>query len=505
MDASTAGERFNKLDALRTGILSRSEKYARWTIPKIFPEANYNQNTTALVHDFQALGAQCVNFLANRLMMTLFAPSRPFFRLGANKELRKQMAEAGVQDSQFDNQLAAAEKEAASELDKRSIRARMYDLLKHLIIVGNALMVMGKDNIRVLSLRNYVVKRNADGEVMELVIKEKVHKDSLEVKVRALCENSPTFKPDADGMVCHYRWVRLRNGSYYDEQWVDEFRLPPEFTSKYTAQRLPYRAVTWDLASGQDYGTGLVEDFAGDFAALSTLSKATIQAAVLASEYRWLVKPMGMTSPTDFEESENGAALPGEKGDIELVHAGVENNLQVNLNITQSYVNRIGAGFMLQSAVTRQAERVTTVELRMNAEELEGGLGGAYSRIAVDIQVPLAYWTMSLIDKDIIGKNIEPTIITGLAALSRTGDRDRLDSFGLSISKLLTLPPQILDRLQLSTWMDDLASAEGLDRGRYVKSEEQYQQEQAQRQQQALQMQAASQGIEAGINKSQEQ
>lgn len=494
---TTAEQRFGRLDADRNGILRRAEKFARWTIPKIFPEQGHNQNHQALPHDFQSLGAQATNHLANRLMMTLFAPSRPFFRLEPSKALKQQLANAGANTSEFDNKLAAAEKEASSELDKRSIRARMYTLLKHLIIVGNALMVLTKDNVRVLGLRNYVNKRNADGEVIELVIKEKVHKSALDPKVRALVDNHPQFKPDAQGMCHHYRWVTLKEGSYWETQWVDEIKLPAQFTSKYSKARMPYRAVTWDLASGDDYGSGLVEDFAGDFAALSAMSKATIQAAILASEYRWLVNPTGMTSATDLEESENGAALPGIKGDIELVHAGVEGNLQVNVTIQSTYVNRIGAGFMLQSAVTRDAERVTAVELRMNAEELEGGLGGAYSRIAVDLQVPLAYWTMGLVGKDIIGKDIEPTIITGLAALSRTGDRDRLNSLGASIGRLLSLPSQILDRLNLSVWMDDLASAEGLDRGKYIKSEAQYQQEQQVRMQQALQMQAANAQIEA--------
>ena len=159
-------------------------------------------------------------------------------------------------------------------------------------------------------------------------------------------------------------------------------------------------------------------------------------------------------------------------------------------------MERIGAGFLLQSAVTRDAERVTAEEIRKNAEELEGGLGGAYSRIAVDVQIPVAYWTMKLIDKSIIGSDVEPVIITGLAALSRMGDRDRLLIFGGNLANILALPPQILDRLKLSAWIADLASAEGLDPSTYVLSEEEYGQMMQARQQQQLAMQNASQQID---------
>jgi hypothetical protein len=474
----TASQQFDKYNGLREGLLRRAEQYARWTIPKIFPEINRSQDVDALVQDFQALGAQAVNSLANRLMMSLFAPSRPFFRLALARKIAAGMSGNPDALSKIENGLSTAEREAAEVLDRKSIRSRMYDLLKYLIVTGNALMLLEKDTIRILSLRNYVVKRNVHNDVVELIIKEKVHKDSVDPKVRALCERSMSWKPDDQGYVWHFHWAKLTGKSYLVDQWIGDIKLPAQYSTKYAIDRLPYRAVTWDLATGDDYGTGLVEDFAGDFVALSTMSRATIQAAVLASEFRWLVNPTGMTSPDDFEKSANGAALPGAKGDIELVQSGVQGNLQVNLEIIRVYVNRIGAGFMLQSAVTRDSERTTAYEIKKNAEELEGGLGGAYSRIAVDVQMPLAYWSMEQIDKSILGSDVEPTIITGLAALSRTGDRDRMLVVLQHFAGMATLPPPVLNRMRLSVWMNDIASSEGLQKDRYFITDEEYAQQQ---------------------------
>lgn len=497
---TTASQRYEKLDGKRNGIMYRLERYASWTIPKLFPRKNRDQDTEPLTHGFQSLGAQAVNYLANKLMMALFAPSRPFFRLEFNRKGKRTMEAAQADVKQIQTQLAKLEQEASLELDKRSIRSRLYDLLKMLIVLGNALLVMDKDTIRVLNLRHYVVKRNRQGKVCELVIRERIHKDQINAAAYVYCRGRTEFRPDDDGMCWEYKWLKYENKKYVEDVWIDDIKLPAAFSSTYTEDKLPYRAVTWDLAAGDDYGTGLIEDYEGDFQALNMLSEATIQAAILSSEFRWLVNPTGQTSVEDFTASANGAAIPGNKGDIELLSSGVESTLQNNIALSQLYISRIGAGFLLQSAVTRNAERVTAEEIRRNAEELEGGLGGGYSRIAVDVQVPVAYWTMNLIDRPIAGTDIEPVIITGLAALSRTGDRDRLLAFGTNLTNVLALPGPILDRLKLTAWISDLAAAEGLDPSLYVQSETEFAAMMQQRMQQQLAMQNASQQVNNANN-----
>lgn len=498
----TAYRRFEAYDNKRNGIMHRLERYSSWTVPKLFPKKNRDQDTEPLTHGFQSLGAQAVNHLANKLMMSLFAPSRPFFRLELSRKERKAAEAQGADMKDMQAKMSKAEQDASMELDKRAIRSRLYDLLKMLIVLGNALLVFEKDTLRVLNMRHYVVKRTRTGEVYELIIREKVHKTQLQPNALAAVIAHPGFKPDDDGMVFEYKWVKYDHTTkkFNEDVWICDCKLPSSFSSTYSADKLPYRAVAWDLAAGDDYGTGLVEDYEADFQSLSMLSESAVQGAILASEFRWLVNPAGQTSVEDFMASPNGAAIPGQKGDIELINAGVEGVLQTNQAIQATYINRIGAGFLLQTAVTRNAERVTAQEIRMVAEELEGGLGGGYSRIAADIQVPVSYWVMKLAGRDITGSGVEPVIITGLAALSRTGDRDRLLEFGSNLANVLALPPQILDRLKLSAWIADLASAGGLDPSTYVLTEAEYNQLQQARAQQQLAMQNASQQVDNANN-----
>ena len=475
MQALNASARWTKLDGDRQSFLTRCEKYAAFTIPKICLPEGYNRESDELQHDYQSVGAQATNHLSNKLMLALFAPSRPFFRCDASDELKATMAEAGAKEEDLSAVLAQAESKAVRELDRRAIRPKMYDGIKHIIVTGNALLVLESDSMRVLGLRNYVVKRDTNGTVLEILTKECVSQLSLEAEARRQLIAKNAMPTDDDVTLDLYKWIkRNQDGDYELTTWIGEHKLEGKFNGKWPEKKLPYRAITWDLASGDDYGTGLVEDYAGDFAALSIMSKATVQAAILASEFRWLVNPTGATSPTDLENSENGAALAGVQGDIVLVQSGKSADLAVNIQLAQTYISRIGQGFLLQSAVTRHAERVTAEEIRITAEELENSLGGAYSRIAIDVQLPMAYWLMDLSGNKLKGTAIEPTIVTGLAALSRSGDRDNIVLFLQDAAMVGQLPPALQERIKIGSIYAAFAAARGLAVRNYLLSEDEH-------------------------------
>lgn len=493
--SKTALTRWSELDGERSTFLSRCEEYSALTIPKVCPPIGWNQTQDELNHDMQSVGAQAVNHLTNKLMLTLFSPTRPFVRFDASDEIIAGFAQMGVDEQKVQEILANGERKAMKEMDKRSLRPKLNETVKHLIVVGNVLLILDGKKPRVVPLRNYVCKRNAEGSVLELIVKDVITVDQLDKKIREseICAN----KQDSE-KVDHYRWiVRDENGDYRMTQWVNGDKLPKEFDGKWAEERMPYRALTWDLADNADYGTGHVEDYAGDFRALSVLSKASVTSAILSSEFRWLANPNGFTKPEDLEQSANGAVLPGQQGDITLVNSGTPSALQFIQIHIQDYVNRIGRGFLLASAVTRNAERVTAEEIRLQATELETSLGGAYSRIAVDLQVPFAYFLMDLIDLKFKGKQIEPVIVTGMDALSRNGDLDNLLSWLGDLARVQSLNPRfpILSVLRLDTVASALAAARGVDSTKFMQPPEVLQQAMQQLQQQEAM--AAAQGGQA--------
>src|SRR5690606_11935221 len=371
---------------------------------------------------------------------------------------------AGLTGLDLADSLAAAETEAWKGIDRESgMRPKLYEGLTHLVVTGNVLQDTSGDTMRMSGLKNYVVKRNQNGKVIEVIHRECLAFDELVEEVQAIIPNK---KPD--DKVEFYRWVRLHNGKYHMTQWVDKQVLPKAFNGIWPEDQLPLRPLTWDLADNNDYGTGLVEDYQGDFAALSMMSQAMIEAGIMASEFRWLVNPAGVTKPEDLERSRNGQALPGQQGDINLVNSGVSNVVPHLQAVAADYINRIGRGFLLSSAVTRDAERVTAEEIRMQAEELETSLGGAYSRIAVDLQTPLAYYLLRKVKFKLNGTAIIPSIVTGLDALSRSGDLVNLMMFLSDLSSVDGLSPETKQKLNLDRVIRALAAGRGLSATEYI-------------------------------------
>lgn len=464
MHNENAQARWQELDAKRKGLITRVEKYASFTLRKVCLPDGYDENSTELQHDYQSVGAQAVNHLTNKMMLTMFAPSRPAMRLDISPETAKELGEAGLSPTDLADSLAAAEKAAWAEIDReRGLRPKLFEILKHLIVAGNVCKDTSGDGVRALPLKSYVVRRSQSGRWVELILRDCLLFDELDEEVQTVIPNK---KPDDE--VEHYRWIVYRGGKYHMTQWVDKQILPKKFMGSWKEDEVPFSPLTWDLAEGNHYGTGLVEDYQGDFAALSMMSEATIKAAILASEFRWLVNPSAQLKPEDLMNSENGAALPGSRGDIEPLSTGTGGMIAPLMGLGSEYINRIGRGFLLASAVTRDAERVTAEEIRMQATELETSLGGAYSRIAVDLQTPLAYYLLRKVGFSLKGKSIRPVIITGLDALSRTGDLDNLRAFLGDIAQVTTLPPQTLQYLKMPRILRALAAGRNLPADDYV-------------------------------------
>lgn len=494
--AGNASGRWEQMQSLRRGFLNRCEKYAAFTIPKLCLPIGYSQNSNELNHDFQAVGAQAVNHLANKIVLALFAPSRPFFRLDPSVALKKQMAELGADDTKLTEMLAQGEKEAISELDRANMRPKLYEAVKHVIVTGNALLVLA-DQPRVIGIKNYAVRRSMSGEVLEIMLADRMLFDELDPAVQSVCSKWVGSANHDAREVTLFRWVKRQpDGTYFETQWVDQNQLPVEFTGHYPADRLPFRVLTWDLSDDAHYGTGLVEDYQGDFAGLSMLSKAQIMGAVLASEFRWLVNPAGMTRPEDFETSENGAAIPGGKDDVSIIQSNKSGDLQIANSIGQEYITRIGRGFLLGSSVTRDAERVTAEEIRMQAQELETSLGGAYSRLAVDFQIPIAYWLMDRIGFGLGDDRVQPSIVTGLEALSRSGDLDDLKLWLQDMAALQSFPPELIQRLNLDQIASAFAAARRIKVNTFLKSDQQVQAELAQARANSVNQQAQEQGVQ---------
>lgn len=492
----SAKQEFDALDGTRQTLMDRYERLAQLTIPTVLPDKEYEAERDQLTNGFSSLGSQCVTHLTNKLMNAMFAPSRPFFRLGmSNEKLAEIVAKLGVPEGDITDALAQGERDAMSELEREGCREALYEGMTHLVELGNVLMDMSGDQLVFTGIRDYVVRRNAKGVMTCLVIREHVRFEDLEEDAQAAYSESRSCQYDT--VVCTYKLVKLCKGMYRESFWVEDVNLGKDYAGKYKPENLPYRALTWRLPLRQNYGVGRVEEYANDLATFDQLSEAASDGAILASQFKWVANPGGITRPEDLSLSANGSIVPGVKDDVGLVFANIGQQLQTVLAISNEYKQRLGAGFLLSSAVTRQAERVTAEEIRMQIMELESSLGGVYSRLALSIQTPLAAWLLKKAKVTLKGTAIKPTVITGLDALSRNGDLERMRAFLTDASQLDGLRPPTQAILNRDNILSDMAAGNGVEKGRYILPPDQQQANQQALQQNALQQQAAQNTVDA--------
>lgn len=465
----TAGGRWSTLASKRTGLISRAERYAELTIPTVCPQDGYDEGSDELQHDLQSVGAQAANNLINKMILAMFAPSRPFMRFEMPRRAQRELLEGlKMSEAEFREEMSAAEMDAIKELDSIAARPKLYDLMAHLIITGNCLRFMDGDVMRIIGIKDFVSRRNTKGEVIEIILRERVQVDELPDEIQALA----TKKHDEE--LDYFRWWKWNGKMFEETQWLDDVLVTiPKYKGKYTREDMPVAHHVWRISDKSNYGIGHVEDSIGDLEGLSQLSEAEVNGAILASEFRWLANPGGMTRVEDVKMSRNGDVIPGNKDDLQLVSAGaVASAIQVVSACAERYIRRIGTSFMLTSSVQRDAERVTAEEFRRLANELETGLGGIYSRLAIDLQLPLAYWLMNRLDNKVFkGTDFKPVIVTGLDALSRNGDLENMQLFLQDVIQITTMPPEVKVYLKLDNIFSALAAGRGLRTSEYVNTQ----------------------------------
>lgn len=484
----TGQQRYEQLSSKRSSLLALCEEYARWTLPYIHPPSG--AKGTELQGPKASIGAQGVNHLANKLIMTLFRPSQPFFRLLVSTEITDELNaaakrgdKAAIRDlALIDQQLAAKEKAAMVQLDYNRFRTEATTAAKHLLITGNALMYSpdGGGSTQVYGLRNYCVVRDLSGAVIELITLDQkafgTFSEDVQKQIQADDRNSRKFETDTN--VDLYTWVKLdKDGRYSMTQWAGNTKLDSSGT--WPKDELPWLVLTWNLCRGEDYGRGLVEDYAGAFHALDILTEAYVTLVAIAADIKFLVDPSSVTDPDAINKSASGTYHSGKKDDVTVVQLDKLQDAQTVISAIQAYQQTIGQAFLLASAIRRDAERVTAEEIRSDINELDTAHGGIYSRFSEDWQLPLAILQLKRIGLN-LGKSgeIKPQIITGLDSLSRAGDLDNLRLFVSDLAMLEAVPEEFRQAIDPIAFAEFIGIRRGVDYGKFVKSVQTMQAEQ---------------------------
>lgn len=496
-DKLTAAARYQRLVSARDTYLQRARDCSKVTIPTLIPDEGY-KDRGALKTPYQSLGARGVNYLASKLLITLFPPNSAFFKLEID-DLVLRSTEGGPQiKAEFDSALVNVEHAVMAMLETANGRASMHEAFKHLLVGGNVLLYVAEDGIRVIHLNRYVLCRDPMGHVTEIVVEEEVYPEVLPEDFlndsQSESDKSPGYATEKT--VKLYTHVEFEQGKVH---WYQEAKGKeiPGTHGMCDEDVSPWIPLRFNRVDGEEYGRGYVEEYYGDLLALESLYQAVLEGSAAAAKILFLVNPNGTTRPRTLANAANGAIVQGNASDVTVIQSQKAQDLSIAQSTIDRIEGRLQFAFLLNTAIQRPGERVTAEEIRFMSQELEAGIGGLYSILTQELQLPLVRRLMHVMRKQRKlppfpkgqgGKAlVNPKPVTGLDAIGRGDDRNKLIDFITTIGQ--TLGPEVMQRyINVDEALRRLANSESIDTTNLVKTKDQLDAEAAAQQQQMQQM-----------------
>ena len=498
----TAKGRYDHLSSYRSQFLDTAVECSKLTIPYLIQRDEFRVTHQTLKQPWQSVGAKGVVTLASKLMLSLLPPQTTFFKLQLRddklgEELPPEMR------SELDLSFAKMERMVMDSVAASSDRVVVHQALKHLVVGGNALIFMGKEGLKHYPLNRYVVDRDGNGNVIEIVTKELINKNLLpkELMKEPLPVMDESFSHENDVEV--YTHVRLDNNRWLWHQEAYGKKIPGS-DSKAPADASPWLVLRFNSVDGENYGRGRVEEFLGDLKSLDALSQSLVEGSAAAAKVVFVVSPSSTTKAQTLAKAGNGAIVQGRPDDIGVIQVGKTADFSTASNMAANLERRLSDAFLVMSV--RQAERVTAEEVRLTQLELEQQLGGLFSLLTVEFLLPYLNRKLLVLQRSgqlpkIPKDLVNPTIVAGINALGRGQDRESLTSFIMTIAQTLG-PEALMQYINADEAIKRLAAAQGIDVLNLVKSMEQIQQEQAdaaQAQEDQLMMQQAGQMLKSPL------
>ena len=487
----SAKQRYDVLSSDRSQFLNEAEQASKLTLPYLIRgQEEHHSGMKNLLTPYQSVGAKGVVTLASKLMLALLPVQTSFFKLQLDESQLGQEMGPEVK-SELDLSFAKVERIILESIASTDDRVAVHQALLHLVVGGNALVFMGRKGLKVYPLNRFVVDRDGNGNVIEIVTKERINKKLIEDKLpEDYLKSQVVDDTYGDNNECDvYTHVRRENNRFVWYQEVFGHRLKgsegkaPEATN-------PWIPLRFNTVDGENYGRGRVGQFIGDLKSLEALTQALVEGSAAAAKVVFVVNPSSTTKPSTLASAGNGAIIQGRPDDVGVVQVGKTADFGTAYQMTSVLERRLSEAFLILNV--RQSERTTAEEVRMTQMELEQQLGGLFSLLTVEFLVPYLNRKLDQAQKsgDIprLPKNIiKPTIVAGINALGRGQDRDALTQFLTVLAQ--TLGPEVIGQfINTDEVIKRFAASQGIDVLNLVKSmqELQAEQQQAVAQQQAM-------------------
>ena len=484
----------------------RAKKVAAVTIPALFPPEGHDGEDT-LRTPYQSVGARGVNNLSSKLLLTLLSSTAPFFRMRVDPSSEQALEANKSFKTEIETAFSRYERTVMEDVEAKGDRVVVFETLKHLIVAGNALMYQSPEGLKLFRLNRYVTRRDPMGTPLEIAVKETFEPASLPENVREIVSGIasvasavPSDKP-GNKTIDVYTHIMRKAKQWFVYQEVKGIRIPGS-ESQFPLDKTSWHALRLTRVDGEDYGRGYAEEYLGDLNSLEGLSKAIVEGAAAAAKVLFLVKPNGTTRAKTLATAPNAAIREGNADDVTVLQVNKFADFRTARETMSKIEDRLQFAFLVTAAIQRDAERVTAEEIRLMAQELDAGLGGVFSILTQEFQLPYVRRKIAMLErKGVLPRlpkdKVRVVIVTGLEALGRSQDGNRLITFLRTLSE--TLGPEVMQkRINVGEAVARLALSEGIDTNGLIRSDDEVAALEQQAQQQQLIQTAAPQAVAAG-------
>tara|TARA_B100001996_G_scaffold371425_1_gene346761 strand:- start:1110 stop:2750 length:1641 start_codon:yes stop_codon:yes gene_type:complete len=495
----SAKQRYDYLSSDRSQFLTEAEDATKLTLPYLIRgHEESKRGMKQLKTPWQSVGAKGVVALASKLSLALVPPQSSFFKLQLDESQLGEQFPPEVR-SELDLSFAKIERTILDAIAASDDRVVIHQALQHLVVGGNALIFMGKPGLKLFPLNRFVIERDGNGDVIEIITKETINKKLIEKQLPPELEDYESVVDEGDGDIgkeeCDvYTWVTRENNRFVWHQEVYGNMLQGSI-SKAPVDSTPWLPLRFNSVDGEAYGRGRVGQFIGDLKSLEALSQALVEGSAAAAKVVFVVSPSSTTKPQTLASAGNGAIVQGRPDDIGVVQVGKTADFQTAYQLMGQLEKRLNEAFLILSV--RESERTTAQEVQMTQMELEQQLGGLFGLLTVEFLVPYLNRKLTVFQKTgeiprIPKGMVKPIIVAGINALGRGQDVQALGQFLTTISQTMG-PEAIAKYINPEEVVKRLAAAQGIDVLNLVRGMEEVQQEEQQAQQQAMEMERMKQ------------
>ena len=493
---NTAENRYTALSQKRSAFLRRAWRCSALSIPSLIPEQADSQD---LETPYQSLAARGVNNLASKLMLALLPPNAPFFKLAVDSsKLSEEERKDGEMKTEIEKGLAKIERAVIEEIASTSDRVTLFEALKHLLVGGNALLYLNPEGgMRCYHLDSFVVKRDGHGKPKKIIVKEKTDTQNLPQETQAEIAKQKDADENSDAVNFLYTHIIREAKKWRIYQEIKGVKIKGT-DGTYPLDASPWIPMRLLAISGEDYGRSYVEEYYGDISSLDGLSQAIIEGTAAAAKVVFMIAPNSTTRETDLAEASNCGFVIGNRNDVSTLQVDKFADFRVARETAVGIEQRLEHAFILNSAIQRNGEGVTAEEIRKMVEDLETALGGVYSLLAVEFQLPYVACRLKQLSKkgripELPKGVVKPLIVTGVEALGRGNDKDKLMTFIGQLTQ--TLGADAIKYINVTALITRLCTAMGIDTDGLITDPKQLEQQQQEMQsQQTLEMLAPEAG-----------